>query len=99
MAEGVTCQGFRQFALAGNLLAQRGLSNQTESAAIVDLTPYSRKLGKAIVRKKDGTSIYMTRHIGAVLERYNEYAYDKMTYVIASQQDLHMAQLIKISSL
>ncbi|KAL4960625.1 uncharacterized protein BDV14DRAFT_211577 [Aspergillus stella-maris] len=84
---------------AATLLTQQGLSFHSQGATIVDLTPQSKKLGKAIVRKKDGTSIYMTRDIGAVFERYSEYNYDKMIYVIASQQDLHMAQLIKIIEL
>ncbi|KAL4952572.1 hypothetical protein BDW69DRAFT_200679 [Aspergillus filifer] len=84
---------------AATLLTQRNLSSQSHGATIVDLTPYSKKLGKAIVRKKDGTRIYMTRDIGAVFERHEQYKYDKMIYVIASQQDLHMAQLIKISEL
>ncbi|KAF7597316.1 Arginyl-tRNA synthetase [Aspergillus hancockii] len=60
------------------------------------LQAYSKKLGKAIVRKKDGTSNYMTRDIGAVFERDKEYHYDKVISVIASQQNLHKTQLIKI---
>ncbi|KAL4799834.1 hypothetical protein BDV19DRAFT_385122 [Aspergillus venezuelensis] len=84
---------------AATLLSQEGLSSQSHGATIVDLTPYNKKLGKAIVRKKDGTSIYMTRDIGAVFERYSKYNYDEMIYVIASQQNLHMAQLIKVIEL
>jgi arginyl-tRNA synthetase len=81
------------------ILNERGLSEESQGAKLVDLTKYSKKLGKAIVRKKDGTSIYLTRDIGAVFERFETYKYDKMFYVIANQQDLHMAQLIKIIEL
>lgn len=81
---------------ATRVLEERGLSEESDGATIVDLSRYSRKLGKAIVRKRDGTSIYLTRDIGAVFQRYERYRYDKMIYVIASQQDLHMMQLIKI---
>jgi arginyl-tRNA synthetase len=84
---------------AAKILAERGLSEESQGAEIVDLTKHSKKLGKAIVRKKDGTSIYLTRDIGAVFERFETYQYDKMLYVIANQQDLHMAQLIKIIEL
>jgi arginyl-tRNA synthetase len=56
---------------------------------------HSKSLGKAIIRKRDGTSIYLTRDIGGVFERADKYNYDKMIYVIANQQDFHMAQLIK----
>ena len=44
----------------------------------------------------DGTSIYLTRDIGGAIERYEKYKFDKMIYVVASQQDLHLAQLFKI---
>ncbi|KAI1181220.1 arginyl-tRNA synthetase [Nemania sp. FL0916] len=84
---------------AARILHEKGLSEDSQGAKIVDLTKYSKKLGKAVVRKKDGTSIYLTRDIGAVFERFEKYRYDKMIYVIASQQDLHMAQLIKIVEL
>lgn len=84
---------------AARILEEQGLSEDSQGAKIIDLTKYSKKLGKAIVRKKDGTSIYLTRDIGAVFERYEAYQYDKMLYVIANQQDLHMAQLIKIIEL
>jgi arginyl-tRNA synthetase len=44
----------------------------------------------------DGTSIYLTRDIGGAIERYEQYKFDKMLYVISSQQDLHTAQFIKM---
>src|SRR5690606_3806959 len=48
------------------------------------------------VQKKDGTTLYITRDIGAALERYEQYKFDKMIYVVASQQDLHLKQLFAI---
>jgi arginyl-tRNA synthetase len=84
---------------AAKILEEKGLSEDSEGAKIVDLTRWSKKLGKAIVRKKDGTSIYLTRDIGGVFERFEAYNFDKIFYVIANQQDLHMAQLIKIIEL
>jgi arginyl-tRNA synthetase len=47
----------------------------------------------------DGTSIYLTRDIGGAIERYEKYQFDKMIYVIAVQQDLHVAQFFKILKL
>jgi arginyl-tRNA synthetase len=47
----------------------------------------------------DGTSIYLTRDIGGAIERYEKYKFDKMIYVVASQQDLHLAQFFKILNL
>ena len=47
----------------------------------------------------DGTSIYLTRDIGGAIERYEQHKFDKMIYVISSQQDLHTAQFIKMLNL
>jgi hypothetical protein len=47
----------------------------------------------------DGTSIYLTRDIGGAIERYEQRKFDKMLYVISSQQDLHTAQFIKMLNL
>ncbi|KAI9706458.1 MAG: hypothetical protein M1836_003464 [Candelina mexicana] len=84
---------------AAQTLEKTGVSQTSEGAVIVDLTPYQKKLGKALVKKKDGTSLYLTRDIGELLQRYEDYDFDKMIYVVASQQDLHLAQLFKIVEL
>lgn len=81
---------------AAQVLAEKGVSEESEGAVLVDLTKYQKKLGKALVRKRDGTTLYLTRDIGAAVERFDKYNFDKMIYVVASQQDLHLAQLFKI---
>ncbi|KAF8817165.1 arginyl-tRNA synthetase [Phlegmacium glaucopus] len=78
-------------------LDEMGLISDTEGAKLVDLEKW--KLGKAVVRKKDGTSIYLTRDIGGAIERYEKYAFDKMIYVVSSQQDLHLSQFFKVLEL
>ena len=78
------------------LMEEKGVIQDSDGAKIVDLTKHSKKLGKAIVKKKDGTSLYLTRDIGEIITRYDKYGFDKMIYVVASQQDLHLAQLFKI---
>lgn len=57
----------------------------------MDLEKY--KLGKTILRKKDGTFVYITRDIGGAKERWDKYGFEKSIYVVASQQDLHNAQV------
>lgn len=81
---------------AAKVMEEKKVSENSDGAIIVDLTKYSKKLGKAVVKKKDGTSLYLTRDIAAVSERMEKYKFDKMIYVVASQQDLHLAQLFKI---
>ncbi|KDQ09621.1 hypothetical protein BOTBODRAFT_164596 [Botryobasidium botryosum FD-172 SS1] len=78
-------------------MEELGIVSDSAGAKVVDLEKY--KLGKAVVRKKDGTSIYLTRDIGAAIERYEKFKFDKMIYVVASQQDLHLAQFFKVLSL
>ncbi|GAA5865927.1 hypothetical protein JCM8547_005760 [Rhodosporidiobolus lusitaniae] len=78
-------------------LQASGIVEESQGALIVDLEKY--KLGKTIVRKKDGTSVYITRDIGGAAERYAKYGFDKMIYVVASQQDLHLAQFFKVLDL
>lgn len=74
-----------------------GLISDVDGAKLVDLDKW--KLGKAVLRKKDGTSIYLTRDIGGAIERYEKYKFDKMIYVVSAQQDLHLAQFFKILKL
>ena len=41
----------------------------------------------------------MTRDIGGAVERYEQYKFDRMIYVVSSQQDLHLAQFFKVLDL
>ena len=84
-------------------LRTSGLSEDSKGAVIVDLTKSkdknTKKLGKALVKKTDGSSLYLTRDIGEAMKRYELYKFDKMLYVVSSQQDMHLAQLFKILEL
>jgi len=84
-------------------LQASGLSEDSKGAVIVDLTKSkdknTKKLGKALVKKSDGSSLYLTRDIGEAVKRYELYHFDKMLYVVSSQQDMHVAQLFKILEL
>ncbi|KAJ7650572.1 hypothetical protein FB45DRAFT_888154 [Roridomyces roridus] len=78
-------------------LEEMGLIEDVDGAKIVNLEQY--KMGKAVLRKRDGTSIYLTRDIGGAIERYEKYKFDKMIYVVSSQQDLHLSQFFKVLEL
>ncbi|GAA5905592.1 hypothetical protein JCM6882_008722 [Rhodosporidiobolus microsporus] len=78
-------------------LLESGIVEESQGALIVDLEKY--KLGKTIVRKKDGTGVYITRDIAAAKERHDKFNFDQMIYVVASQQDLHLAQFFKVLDL
>lgn len=85
-------------------LEEKGLSEPSEGAVIMDFTKHvpgkpGKSLGKALLRKRDGTSLYLTRDIGALLERNAKYKFDQMIYVIGSDQDVHVKQFFKIIEL
>ncbi|CAG8448528.1 6657_t:CDS:2 [Ambispora gerdemannii] len=82
---------------ASELLREKNLVQESQGAIIVDLKQY--KLDVAVVQKTDGTTLYITRDIGAAIERYEKYKFDAMYYIVASQQDLHLKQLFKILEL
>ncbi|SMN19699.1 similar to Saccharomyces cerevisiae YHR091C MSR1 Mitochondrial arginyl-tRNA synthetase [Maudiozyma saulgeensis] len=75
---------------------EKGLTHEDKGAVLIDLTKFNKKLGKTIVQKSDGTTLYLTRDVGAAMDRHEKYHFDKMIYVIASQQDLHTAQFFEI---
>ena len=83
-----------------DMLKEKGVSEESEGAVIVDFTKHgAKKLGKAIIVRKDGTPLYLTRDVAGILERADRFHFDKMIYVVAAQQDLHLAQLFKITEL
>ncbi|KAG0142091.1 hypothetical protein CROQUDRAFT_50757 [Cronartium quercuum f. sp. fusiforme G11] len=79
------------------ILKGKGIAIEDKGTLICDLEKYN--LGKTVIRKNDGTNLYITRDIGAAIERYEKYKFDKMIYVVASQQDLHLAQFFKVLEL
>ncbi|KAF2813941.1 arginyl-tRNA synthetase [Mytilinidion resinicola] len=85
-------------------MADTGITELSQGATIVDFSKYvpgkvGKALGKALVRKKDGTSLYLARDVGAMFERNKLYEFDKMIYVVATDQELHLKQLFKIVEL
>lgn len=79
------------------MLEDKHLLVESQGAKIVDLSPYD--LTPAVILKNDGTTLYTTRDICAVIERYKEYHFNKMIYVTAIQQNLNFQQLFKIMEL
>ncbi|KAF2677098.1 arginyl-tRNA synthetase-like protein [Lentithecium fluviatile CBS 122367] len=83
-------------------MAEKGLLEESKGATIVNFEERGKalkKLGKVLIRKQDGTSLYITRDLGAMFSRVKKYNFDKMIYVVANQQDLHLKQLFTIVDL
>ena len=75
-----------------NILDKNNKLEVSEGATIVNLeedgidTP-------CIVKKSDGSSIYASRDLAAILYRARTYDYDKSIYVTGYEQDLHFKQV------
>lgn len=78
-------------------LREKNLLVESEGAHIVDLSEYN--LSPALIMKKDGSTLYITRDIAAAIYRKEHYDFYKNIYVVASQQNLHFQQWIQIVEL
>lgn len=78
-------------------LREKNIVEKSEGAEIVNLEPYG--LTPALITKKDGSSLYLTRDLAAAKYRKDTYNFDKNIYVVGSAQKLHFQQWIKIVEL
>lgn len=46
--------------------------------------------------KSDGTTLYLTRDLAAVLDRYQRHRFDKMLYVVDNSQAKHFRNLTRL---
>ena len=78
-------------------LTDAGLLKESQGAMIVPLDEYD--MPPCIVAKKDGSSIYATRDLAAILYRKATYNFDRCLYVTGLEQKLHFAQVFKVIEL
>jgi len=78
---------------------KKGVFSKDETGAIVaDLEPY--KLGKKVLLRADGTSIYMTQDLYLAKKKFEDFkGLSESLVVTANEQDLHFRQLLKILEL
>ncbi|HWP68521.1 MAG TPA: arginine--tRNA ligase, partial [Rectinemataceae bacterium] len=53
-------------------------------------------LDRKVLLRKDGTSIYITQDIGTAIYRHNDWPFEKLVYVVASEQQYHFRVLFEI---
>lgn len=78
-----------------DLLEQKGLLQDGENGAKIV------KLGDEVevIKKSDGSSLYATRDLAAVVDRYNKYQFYKNYYVTDVAQKLHFKHVFEILKL
>ena len=76
---------------------KKGLCYKREDGAVeIDLEEYD--LGKKVLLRPDGTSVYITQDIG-LAKLYSTFKTDRFIYVVASEQDYYFNVLFKILEL
>lgn len=78
-------------------LTDLNLLTLSEGAKLVDLDNYG--LGKYLILKSDGSSLYSTRDIAAAIDRKNTYNFDLSLYVTDISQKQHFQSLFKVLEL
>ncbi len=74
-----------------NILLKADIAEKSMDAVIIPMekTP-------ALIAKSDGTTLYLSRDIATAILRFEKFKFDKMLYVVGSEQALHFSQLFNI---
>jgi arginyl-tRNA synthetase len=82
----------RQEVLKG--LEQGIFYRETDGSIWVDLSDI--KLDKKVLLRSDGTSLYLTQDIGTAIQRYDDWPFYRLVYVVASEQAYHFKVLFHV---
>ncbi|MDR3275649.1 MAG: arginine--tRNA ligase [Treponema sp.] len=73
----------------------RGIFYREADGSIqIDLS--AENLDKKVLLRKDGTSIYITQDIGTAIYRHQDWPFDRLVYVVGSEQNYHFQVLFSI---
>ena len=81
-----------------DILEKTGKVEESNGAKIIDLTSEGIKT-PCIIQKSNGSSIYATRDLAAILYRARTYDFDKCLYVVGEEQTLHFKQVFAVAKL
>ncbi len=68
---------------------------ESEGALIVDL-PYAEGEPPVLLKKTDGSTLYVTRDLAAAQDRWDRFQPERLLYVVATDQALHFKQLFTV---
>lgn len=74
-------------------LIEKGLLVDDQGAKIVRL---GEDIPPALIKRRDGGSLYITRDLAAIFDRKNTYNFSKILYVVGNEQKLHFEQLKRV---
>ena len=75
-----------------DILDKKGVLTDSQGAKVVDVGP---DMPPCIVLKSNGSTIYATRDLAAILYRARTYNFDKCIYITATEQILHFKQVFE----
>lgn len=78
-------------------LEKTGKLVESQGAKIIDLE--DKGMPPCMICKSNGSTIYATRDLAAILYRAREYDFDKCIYVVAYEQNLHFKQIFEVAKL
>ena len=81
-----------------DLLEKSGKLEESEGAKIINLEDKGINT-PCLIQKSNGSSIYATRDLAAILYRARTYDFDKCLYVVGSEQNLHFKQVFEVAKL
>lgn len=77
-----------------HILDKKGVLKESQGAKVVDV---GSNMPPCIILKSNGSTIYATRDLAAILYRAREYDFEKALYVTGSEQILHFKQVFEVA--
>ena len=81
---------------------EKGVFFKAEDGSVrIDVTDVVGKgkdedVHEKVLLRKDGTSVYITQDIGTAISRHNDWPFNQLVYVVASEQNYHFKILFHI---
>ncbi|MET3698537.1 arginyl-tRNA synthetase [Bacillus oleivorans] len=77
-----------------SILEEKGLLVESDGAIIVTLE--NENLPPCLIKKRDGATLYATRDLTAVYDRYHDYHFSHAFYVVGHEQSIHFKQVFSV---
>ncbi|KAK3386784.1 hypothetical protein B0H63DRAFT_140759 [Podospora didyma] len=94
--ESLVCRNPEALGRVEKVLRDKGISEERDSVGcVIDFSRHEAgRLGTVALRGTDGITTYFLRDVATVMDRLEDYNFDKMIYVVG-EQDLHFRQVFK----
>lgn len=75
-------------------LSKAGLTKESQGALIVELD--DQQLPPALLKKRDGATLYVTRDLAGLIYRWEKYHFEESLYVVGASQSDHFKQCLMV---